>query len=66
MITQLNSSTLSVVYPKKTNEYKEIQPNAKLSKDNTNRVEQLKSSIHAGEYKVDLQALSEKVADFLL
>lgn len=66
MITQLNSSTVRLVYPNKTGEQKEVRPNATLSKNVSDRVEKLKGSINAEEYKVDLQALSEKVADSLL
>lgn len=66
MITQLNGSVARMVYPNKTTQHKEIRPNATLFKDTRDRVEKLKSSIDAGEYKIDLHALSEKMADFLL
>lgn len=66
MIIQANSSAARMVYPNKTSEQKEVRPNATLSKDTADRVEKLKSSINAGEYKIDLQALSEKIADSLL
>lgn len=66
MITQANSSVARMVYPNKTSEQKEVRPNATLSNNTTDRVEKLKSSINAGEYKIDLQALSEKIADSLL
>jgi len=51
------------------NENKEIKANAKLtaSEDGSqNKIDKLKEAISSGEYKVDLSALSKKMADELL
>jgi len=69
MISQFNSATMrsamsSTLSEPKEIKKEEIQANAKLTSQS--RVEQLKSSINAGEYKVDLQALAEKMAQELL
>jgi len=69
MISGVNSSVVSSAYANNMNENKEIKPNAKLasSKDGSgNKIEKLKESIDSGEYKVDLSALSKKMADELL
>jgi flagellar biosynthesis anti-sigma factor FlgM len=36
------------------------------SQDNLSKVQQIKNAIASGEYKVDLEALSEKMAEELL
>jgi anti-sigma28 factor (negative regulator of flagellin synthesis) len=67
MISNINSSTILNSYNR--NENKEIKPNAKLasSKDGSQtKIEKLKEQIDSGEYKVDLSALSKKMADELL
>jgi anti-sigma28 factor (negative regulator of flagellin synthesis) len=69
MISQFNSATMRTAMSNTLSEPKETkntqtQANAKLTSEN--RVEQLKASINSGEYKVDLQALSEKMAQELL
>jgi anti-sigma28 factor (negative regulator of flagellin synthesis) len=69
MISGVNASTVGRTYANSMNENKDIKPNAKLtaSKDGSlSKLEQLKESIDSGEYKVDLSALSEKIADQLL
>ena len=69
MISNVNSSLVRNSYSNNLNENKEIKPNAKLttSKDGSqNKIEKLKESIDSGEYKVDLSALSQKMADELL
>ena len=67
MISQTNSSMLRAAYPNKASDSKEIRPNATLSKEGeADKIEKLKDSIGSGEYKVNIQALSEKMADSLL
>jgi anti-sigma28 factor (negative regulator of flagellin synthesis) len=69
MISGVNSSVAGSVYANNMNENKEIKPNAKLTSSKNgseNRIERLKESIDSGEYKVDLSALSQKMADELL
>lgn len=68
MISQVNSAMRGAINAN-LSEQKETKksaetPNAKLSENN--RVEQLKASINSGEYKIDLDVLSQKVAQELL
>ena len=68
MISGVNSSVVGNTYANNMTD-KEIKPNAKLatSKDGSaNKIEKLKEAIDSGEYKIDLSALSEKMADELL
>ena len=66
MISQANNSALRAAYPNKANETKEPKQVNVTTQNATTKVEQLKESISSGEYKVDIQALSEKVAESLL
>jgi flagellar biosynthesis anti-sigma factor FlgM len=69
MISNINSSAMRSAYANSLNENKEIKANAKLtaSEDGSqNKIDKLKEAISSGEYKVDLSALSKKMADELL
>jgi len=70
MISNVNTTVVRNAYGSNNlNENKDIKPNARLSesKDGAlSKIERLKESIDAGEYKIDLSALSEKMADELL
>ena len=69
MISGINNSAVRSAYANSMNENKELKPNVKLtaSQDGSkNRIEKLKEAIESGEYKVDLSALSQKMADELL
>lgn len=69
MISQLNSAAVRDAYANSLSETKEAQKkeNANISKQgDTSKIEKIKESIESGEYKVNLQALSEKIADELL
>ena len=67
MISQTNSSAVHAAYQSKTTESKEAKQSTPVTKQgDTSKVEQLKESIGSGEYKVNIQALSEKIADSLL
>ncbi|WP_345993636.1 flagellar biosynthesis anti-sigma factor FlgM [Sulfurimonas sp. HSL-1716] len=68
MISQLNSAGIKTAYQNggtepKTNAKKtqEMNKEADMSK-----VDQLKESIQSGEYKINLQALSKRIADELM
>ncbi len=69
MISQTNSSTIRSAYASSFGEAKETKE-AKVttisSQGDTSRVEQIKEDLKSGEYKVDLDALSEMIADELL
>jgi len=67
MISQTNSSVIRAAYQSTTNDTKTAKTSANVSQETTaSKVDQLKESIGSGEYKVNIQALSEKMADSLL
>ena len=68
MISQVNSSSVRAAYTNNLNEQKAPKPNAVASKkeDGLTKIEKLKETIDAGEYKVDLSALAQKMAEELL
>ncbi len=68
MISQLNSSMARMAYTNNADNTKTIKPNASVStkEDGATKVEQLKAAIEAGEYKLDLSKLAQKMADELM
>jgi flagellar biosynthesis anti-sigma factor FlgM len=69
MISNVNSSAVRSAYANSLNENKEVKANAKLTTSDDGsktKIEKLKEAIEAGEYKVDLSALADKMADELL
>jgi len=69
MISQVNSSAIRGAYSSNLAEPKETAKKAGTSvsgQGDMSKVEQIKESLESGEYKVNLQALSEKIADTLL
>ncbi len=67
MISQVKGALGNVQTPS-TNESKELQKGAtSISKQgDMSKVEKIKESLESGEYKINLQALSEKIAEELL
>jgi len=66
MISQTGNSSLNGVYQKQ-GVSKSTNANSSVSKQgDTSKIEQIKESILDGTYKVDLEALSKKIADELL
>jgi flagellar biosynthesis anti-sigma factor FlgM len=64
MISQVNASVANISYQEAT---KNIHKNNNVTKQgDTSKIEQIKSEIEKGEYRVDLQALAEKIADELI
>jgi len=69
MISQVNSSAVRSAYTNNLAQAKETEKKAGTSvsgQGDMSKVEQIKESLESGEYKVNLQALSEKIADTLL
>ena len=69
MITQANSAIIRNTYTSNFNDNKDVKNRTSVSiskQGDTSRVEQLKDAIDSGEYRVDLQALSQKIAEELL
>jgi len=67
MISQLNSSAVRGAYAGNLSEAKETNQKTNVSKQgDMSKVESIKEALESGEYKINLQALSEKIADELL
>ena len=69
MISQLNTSSMMNAYSTNMGEAKETTKKdaTSISKQgDASKVEQLKEALGSGEYKINLQALSQKIAEELL
>ena len=68
MISQLNGSAVRSAYTGNLGESKESgKANANVTKQgDTSKIEQIKEALASGEYKINLQALSQKIAEELL
>ncbi|OIP56800.1 MAG: flagellar biosynthesis protein FlgM [Helicobacteraceae bacterium CG2_30_36_10] len=68
MISQVNGSAVRSAYISNSGEQKAQKRESMnvLEQGDMSKVEKIKESLASGEYKVDLQALSEKIADELL
>ncbi|MFT5662237.1 MAG: anti-sigma28 factor (negative regulator of flagellin synthesis) [Sulfurimonas sp.] len=69
MISQANSGNIRNAYTNNSSENKELSKKAGptvSSQGDMSKVQQMKEALESGEYKVNLQALSEKIADELL
>lgn len=68
MISQLNSSTIRSSYASNFGEAKEAnKATTNITKQgDTSKVERIKEALDAGEYKINLEELSKKIAQELL
>ncbi|MEA1955796.1 MAG: flagellar biosynthesis anti-sigma factor FlgM [Campylobacterota bacterium] len=69
MITRTNNVMVQNAYSNNFGDSKDVKSkaNASITKQgDTSKVEQLKEAINSGEYKVDLEALSKRIAQELL
>ena len=68
MISQASGSSVRNVYTNTLNETKNTkQASSTVSKQgDTSKIDQIKESIASGDYKIDLDALSKKIADELV
>jgi anti-sigma28 factor (negative regulator of flagellin synthesis) len=70
MITQTNNSLLRGAYSNNIGKTKDSKEESSLSnitkQGDTSKIDQLKEAVNSGQYKVDLKALSEKIAQELL
>jgi len=66
MISQTNNTAIRSAYPSKAHEAQETKKNEKATQNESSRVDQLKESINSGEYKVNIQATAQKMAESLL
>ncbi len=69
MISQLNSSAVRNAYSNNIGEAKSVDKGQRMvvsDQGDMSKVERIKESLESGEYKINLEALSEKIADELL
>ncbi|MEK6658422.1 MAG: flagellar biosynthesis anti-sigma factor FlgM [Campylobacterota bacterium] len=69
MISQLNSAGIRSAYAGNLGENKEVAQKSAtvISKQgDKSRIEEIKSALESGEYKINLQDLSQKIAEELL
>jgi anti-sigma28 factor (negative regulator of flagellin synthesis) len=69
MISQINGANVRSAYANSFGESKEVaqKSGATVSKQgDTSKVEQIKEALLSGEYKINLQTLSEKIAEELI
>ena len=69
MISQTNSARLRSAYASNIGEPKDVAKKGTTTisaQGDMSKVDQIKEALESGEYKINLQALSEKIADELL
>ena len=69
MISQVNSAAVSTSLAKNNGEVKQAEKNTGVNvskQGDLSKVDQIKEALASGEYKINLQALSEKIAEELL
>lgn len=69
MISQVNSAAIRTAYANNFGESKEVSQKSGTSvskQGDTSKVEQIKEALESGEYKINLRALSEKIAEELM
>ncbi|MBU1657878.1 flagellar biosynthesis anti-sigma factor FlgM [bacterium] len=68
MISQTNSAAVRSAYASNFGEPREaVKSSGSISKQgDMSKVEKIRESLESGEYKINLQALSEKIAQELL
>ena len=69
MISQVSSATIRNAYASGSSEAKEVskRDSANISKQgDMSKVDKIRASLESGEYKINIQALSEKIAEELL
>ncbi len=68
MISNLNNSAVKLAYVNatKASQQKESAGGTTTAQNGSDKIEKLKEAIASGEYKVDLPALANKMADELL
>ena len=69
MISQVNGGNVRAAYSNALTENKEASAKVKTSvseQGDTSKVERIKEALAAGEYKINLEALSQKIAEELM
>ncbi len=68
MISRVGSSAVQTAYTNSVGDSKEMQgvSTNSIKQGDTSKIEQIKEALASGEYKINLQALSEKIAEELM
>ncbi len=69
MISQVNGANVRSAYANSFGESKEVSQKAGVTvskQGDTSKVEQIKEALSAGEYKINIQTLAEKIAQELM
>jgi anti-sigma28 factor (negative regulator of flagellin synthesis) len=69
MISQVNQVGVRIAYANTLGEGKEVSKKSRETvseQGDTSKVERIKEALESGEYKINLQALSEKIAEELI
>ena len=67
MISQTNNSLVSNAYGTAQGDVKTQRASLNVTKQgDTSKIDQIKESLASGEYKIDLETLSKKIADELM
>lgn len=69
MISQVNQAGVRAAYTKTLDEEKEVSKKTSTTvsqQGDTSKVERIKEALESGEYKINLQTLSEKIAEELM
>ncbi|MBE0514856.1 flagellar biosynthesis anti-sigma factor FlgM [Sulfurimonas sp.] len=69
MISQVNQVGVRAAYTKTLDEEKEVLKKTSTTvsqQGDTSKVERIKEALESGEYKINLQTLSEKIAEELM
>jgi len=72
VISKVNNAAVAGAYTNNTNGVKQSKADLQKaeasisSQGDTSKIDQIKSEIESGQYKVNLEALSQKIADELL
>ncbi len=67
MISQINNAAIKSTYANSPAENKEVSQKSSVTKQgDTSKVEQIKEALESGEYKINIEALSKKIAEELM
>ena len=69
MVSHVNNANIRNAYANTLGEKKEVKEEAVTSvsqQGDTSKVEQIKEALESGEYKINLEALSKKIAEELM
>ena len=69
MISQVNSAAVRSAYTNSSGQTKEVAPKQGTNvsqQGDTSKVDQIKEALASGEYRINIEALSQKIADELM